>query len=192
VSPEVAQGTPEKSLAGSRAVNPAVSRTPSFPITAVGDSVILGARKALKDTFDRITIDATISRLPVEVAERVRERVDVDRMGDVLIVQTGTNGPPDSEGFRNFLASLDDLDLVVVMTVRSEVPWMEQSNAIIERAASGAKNVVVADWAQATVGHPQYLYKDGTHLTVRGQQAYARLIVDAMKEADAKGVGNDE
>jgi len=122
----------------------------------------------------------------------VRERIEVNRMGDVLVLQTGTNGPPDSDGFRDFLGSLSELDVVVVVTVRSEVPWMDQSNAIIERTAAGVDNVVVADWARATVGNPQFLYADGTHLTSRGQRAYAHLIKAAMKEADAKGIGDDE
>ena len=161
-------------------------------VTAVGDSVLLGARGAFEVTFPKVTVDAAISRASYEVAERVRERITVNRMGDVLVLQTGTNGPPDAEGFRDFLGSLNDLDVVVVVTVRSEVPWMDQSNAIIERAAASAGNVVVADWARATVGNPQYLYADGTHLTPQGQRAYARLVKSALKEADAKGIGSDE
>ena len=160
-------------------------------ITAVGDSVLLGARSAIEDTFDRVTVDAAISRQSFEIAERVRERIAVDRMGDVLVLQTGTNGPPDAAGFKDFLASLDDLDLVVVTTVRSEVPWMDQSNAIIERAAASADNVVVADWAKASVGNPQFLYDDGTHLTPRGQRAYAHLIKATLREAAADGLGGE-
>ena len=161
------------------------------PITAVGDSVLLGARAALEDRFPRVTVDAAISRQPVEIANRVRERIRVQRIGDVLVLQTGTNGPPDDEGLQDFLSSLRGLDAVVVMTVRSEVPWMDQSNTIIERAAEGLPNVVVADWARASVGHPQYLYKDGTHLTPLGQRAYAHLIWTTLRAAQASGLGND-
>ena len=162
------------------------------PVTAVGDSVLLGARGAFEDTFARVTVDAAVSRQSWEIAERVRERITVNRMGDILVLQTGTNGPPDAEGFRDFLSSLGELDLVVVVTVRSEVPWMDQSNAIIERTAAGVENVVVADWARATIGNPQFLYADGTHLTPRGEQAYVHVIKDALMEADAKGIGDDE
>ena len=159
------------------------------PTTAVGDSVLLGARGALEDRFPKITVDAAISRQPWEIAERVRDRIKVDRLGDVLVLQTGTNGPPDPKGFDDFLGSLHDLDLVVVTTVRSEVPWMDQSNAIIARSAQGKGNVVVADWARASVGHPQYLYKDGTHLTPSGQRAYTRLIWDTIHQAERDGLG---
>ena len=136
-------------------------------------------------------MDAAISRQPSEIAERVRERIDVNRIGDVLVLQTGTNGTPDPVGFRDFLLTLADFDLVVVMTVRSEVPWMDQSNAIIERSAAGVSNVAVADWAHETVGNPQYLYKDGTHLTLKGQRAYAQLIMSTLREAEAQSTGAD-
>jgi peptidoglycan/LPS O-acetylase OafA/YrhL len=160
-------------------------------ITAVGDSVLLGARRAIEERFPRVVVDAAISRQPAEIAERVRERIKLERIGDVLILQTGTNGPPDPTGLDDFLASLHKLDLVVVTTVRSEVPWMDQSNAIIERAAAGKDNVVVADWARESVGHRQYLYGDGTHLTPSGQRAYARLLWNTIEQAQRDGLGDD-
>jgi hypothetical protein len=161
------------------------------PVTAVGDSVLLGARSALAARFPKITVDAALGRQPAQIAERVREREQANRLGDVLVIQTGTNGPPDPQGFADFLGRLSGLDLVVVLTVRSEVPWMDQSNAIIERAAQDQSNVSVADWARASVGNPQYLYKDGTHLTSSGQRAYSRLIWDTVRAAAADGAGSD-
>ena len=157
---------------------------PRAPITAVGDSVLLGARAALRERLPRVTVDAAISRQPVEIADRVRERIKVDRLADVLILQTGTNGPPDPQGFPDFLRDLADLDRVVVTTVRSQVPWMDDSNETIRRAAAQQDNVVVADWARASVGHPEYLESDGTHLTPRGQEAYARLILEALQQPE--------
>jgi len=154
------------------------------PITAVGDSVLLGARVALRAELPRVTVDAAIGRQPVEIANRVRERIAVDRLADILILQTGTNGPPDPQGFPDFLQSLAALDRVVVTTVRSQVPWMDQSNDTIRRAAAGRQNVMVADWARASVGHPEYFEADGTHLTPRGQEAYARLILEALQEPE--------
>lgn len=152
------------------------------PITAVGDSVLLGARAALRAELPRVTVDAAISRQPVEIANRIRDRIKVDRLANILILQTGTNGPPDPQGFPDFLKELADLDRVVVLTVRSQVPWMDESNETIRRAATGRENVVIADWARASVGHSEYLEADGTHLTPRGQEAYARLIVEALRQ----------
>jgi hypothetical protein len=154
------------------------------PITAVGDSVLLGVREALRAELPRVTVDAAIGRQPIEIADRIRERIKVNRLADILILQTGTNGPPDPQGFPDFLKGLAELDRVVVTTVRSQVPWMDESNETIRGAASGRDNVVVADWARASVGHPEYLESDGTHLTPRGQAAYARLILEALRQPE--------
>jgi peptidoglycan/LPS O-acetylase OafA/YrhL len=154
------------------------------PITAVGDSVLLGARGAIAERLPRLTVDAAISRQPVDIANRVRERMKLGRLADVLILQTGTNGPPDPQGFPNFLESLADLNQIVVITVRSQVPWMDESNEIIRRAAAGSDNVVVADWARESAGHPEYFEPDGTHLTPRGQQAYARLVLQSLQQPE--------
>ncbi len=154
------------------------------PITAVGDSVLLGVRDALTARLPRAAVDAAIGRQPVEIANRVRERIRLGRLADVLILQSGTNGPPDPQGFPDFLESLADLDLVVVTTVRSQVPWMSESNETIKRAASGLDNVVVADWARESAGHPEYLEPDGTHLTSGGQQAYARMLIEALRQPE--------
>ena len=154
------------------------------PITAVGDSVLLGVRDALAARLPRAAVDAAIGRQPVEIANRVRERIRLGRLADVLILQSGTNGPPDPQGFPDFLESLADLDLVVVTTVRSQVPWMSESNETIKRAASGLDNVVVADWARESAGHPEYLEPDGTHLTSGGQQAYARMLIEALRQPE--------
>jgi peptidoglycan/LPS O-acetylase OafA/YrhL len=154
------------------------------PITAVGDSVLLGAREALAERLPRLTVDAAIGRQPVDIANRVRERIRLDRLADVLILQTGTNGPPDPQGFPDFLNSLADLNQIVVITVRSQVPWMDESNETIRRAAAGVDNVVVADWARESAGHREYFEPDGTHLTPRGQQAYARLLLQSLQQPE--------
>lgn len=152
------------------------------PITAVGDSVLLGARGALAERLPRVRVDAAIGRQSVEIANRVRERIKFGRLADVLILQTGTNSPPDPQGFPNFLTSLADLNQVVVITVRSQVPWMDESNDIIRRAAAGRANVVVADWARESAGRTEYFEPDGTHLTPRGQQAYARVVLQSLQQ----------
>ncbi len=154
------------------------------PITAVGDSVLLGARTALSERLPRVTVDAAVGRQPVDIANRVRERIKFDRLADVLILQTGTNGTPDPQGFPDFLEGLGDLERVVVPTVRSQVPWMGQSNDTIRAAAARLDNVVVADWARESAGHRDYFEADGTHLTPRGQQAYARLILRALQQPE--------
>jgi hypothetical protein len=69
----------------------------------------------------------------------------------------------------------------VLLNVRSTVPWMDQSNRVIDTAARDLSNVVVADWAATSAGHGEYFEADGTHLTERGRAAYARLIRQSLE-----------
>lgn len=163
-----------------------VSRSADQPLdkvrtTAVGDSVLLGARLAVIEALPRVTIDAAISRQPDDIVDRVRERIRADALGPVVVIQTGTNGIPSAAELRELLIDLRDRDRVVLLNVRSTVPWMEQSNRAIDTAARGLDHVVVADWAAASAGHGEYFEADGTHLTERGRSAYARLILQSLQ-----------
>jgi peptidoglycan/LPS O-acetylase OafA/YrhL len=151
-------------------------------ITAVGDSVLLGARGAIKDTMPRTTIDATISRQPYELIDRVEERERLGLLAPVLVIHTGTNGIPIASDLRALLVSLQDERRIVLVNVHAPVPWAEQSNKAISIAAKGLPNVVVADWDDTSSGQRAYFYPDGTHLTPRGQVAFARMIAQAIEE----------
>jgi peptidoglycan/LPS O-acetylase OafA/YrhL len=150
-------------------------------ITAVGDSVLLSARLALQERMPKMHVDAEISRQPYDTLARIRERFRADAMADVLVIQTGTNGVPVEDDLRSVLDKLHELDRVVLVNVRSPVPWMDQSNRILESAARGFDNVVVADWAGASAGEESYFVFDGTHLTPKGTAAYARVVREALR-----------
>jgi len=149
-------------------------------ITAVGDSVLLGARLALQERMPKLHVDAEVSRQPYDTISRIRERLRADAMADVLVIQTGTNGIPVEADLRSVLEKLHELDRVVLVNVRAPVPWMDQSNRILDGAARGFDNVVVADWASASAGEESYFVFDGTHLTSKGTAAYARVVREAL------------
>ena len=151
-------------------------------ITAVGDSVLLGARTAIKDSMPHTVIDAAISRQPYDLIARVKERKRLGLLAPVLVIHTGTNGIPVASDLRALLTSLHDERRIVLINVHSPVPWAKQSNQALATAAKGLPNVVIADWADLSDGQRGYFYPDGTHLTPRGQVAFARMIAEAIKE----------
>lgn len=149
--------------------------------TAIGDSVLLGARLALLDALPRLTVDAAISRQPEDIIDRVRERMRADAIGRVVIMQIGTNGIPPAAELRDLLVELGDRDRVVLVNVQSPVSWMDQSNRAIDAAAQGLDHVTVADWAAEARGHGEYFEADGTHLTDLGRSAYVGLIETSLQ-----------
>ena len=67
---------------------------PSPQVVAIGDSVMLGARRALETRFGPKTlVDAKVSRQLTAAIDIVRGLAEEDRLGDVLVIHMGTNGP---------------------------------------------------------------------------------------------------
>jgi hypothetical protein len=158
------------------------TRTPST--TAVGDSVMIAASKALKAEIPRITVDASLSRQPAEVFERIRARKKLGRLGDVVVISAGTNGPIRSADLIAILTDLKDRQRVILVTCHAGRSWVTQSNASIRSAARlfANGNVRVADWQAYATDHRGGLYGDGIHPRGEGATAYADLVHAALRQ----------
>src|SRR5262249_7698525 len=60
-------------------------------VTAIGDSVMLGAVQALQVAIDGIVIDAAISRQTSTAIDILRSRSGSGELGDVVVVHMGNN-----------------------------------------------------------------------------------------------------
>jgi peptidoglycan/LPS O-acetylase OafA/YrhL len=156
-----------------------------LPSTAVGDSVMLAARKALQSTFPVfMTIDAHISRQPSEIFDRIRARKATGQLGDVVVIHAGTNGPIKTSELVALVGQLKDRSRVILVTCHGDRSWIPQSNAAIAATAKhyAGTNVRVADWNAASAGHRDWFYSDGIHTKSAGSQAYADVIKAAMSK----------
>jgi len=153
--------------------------------TAVGDSVMLGARKSLLTTFPRtITVDAHISRQPIEIFDRIRARKAAGQLGDVVVIHAGTNGPIHTSDLVDIVRELQDRSRVVLVTCHGDRSWIGQSNAAVWGVAKlfAGGNVRVADWAAVAATHRDWFYADGIHTKGPGSDAYAALIRSALSK----------
>ncbi len=150
------------------------------PITAVGDSVMLGARAALVEDMPKVTVDAGVSRQALPTYQRLRDRLAAGKMSQIVILHVGTNGPAYEADLRKAVAGLSDRSRVVLITTRTPAKWMAESNASIRSVAKDFPNVRLADWAAASDGRREYFVFDGTHLTPPGARAYAKTITEAL------------
>jgi peptidoglycan/LPS O-acetylase OafA/YrhL len=154
-----------------------------LPATAVGDSVMLAARKALATTFPSfMKVDAHISRQPSEIFDRIRARKATGQLGDVVVIHAGTNGPIKTAELIALVGQLSDRSRVILVTCHGDRSWIPQSNAAIAVTARyfAGTNVRVADWNAASAQHRDWFYSDGIHTKSTGSQAYADVIKAAM------------
>lgn len=150
------------------------------PITAVGDSVMLGARNAIVEAMPKAAVDAEVSRQALPTYQRLRDRIAAGKLAQIVILHVGTNGPAYEPDLRKAVKDLSDRGRVVLVTAHMPEKWMAESNANIRAVAKDFPNVRLADWASASDGHREYFVFDGTHLTGPGARAYAKTITDAL------------
>ena len=161
---------------------PYAAPTPTFdpgPVSAIGDSVLLGARSAVKEAIPGIRVDAAVARMPGSFIGDIRELIASDKLAPIVVVHPGTNGVLTESMLRNMLEQLSDYPRVVI--VNSDVPrvWQDPNNEVIAKVVPDYPNAVIADWYAASAGKRDYFVSDGVHLTAKGAAAYAKVIKDA-------------
>jgi peptidoglycan/LPS O-acetylase OafA/YrhL len=149
-------------------------------VTALGDSVMLGAMRALQQLGPSVTVDAAVSRqvnVGIEVLTYYR---DQGLLGDTVVIHLGNNGTFTAEQFDEIMTVLDG-HKVVFLTVN--VPgrrWEGPNNTVIVEGVSRWANAVLIDWKGLSEGRPEIFYSDAMHLNAEGSLYYSALIAEAV------------
>jgi lysophospholipase L1-like esterase len=151
-------------------------------VTAVGDSVMLGAAEKLVDVIggDRTFVDAATSRqfsTGIDLLETYR---DAGRLGDAVVVQLGTNGPVPPEEFDRLMGALSDVDKVLVVNLKVPRWWEAEVNELLANGVKRYENAVLVDWHNVAKDRPELFWDDGYHLTPEGQALYAEVIARSL------------
>jgi hypothetical protein len=150
-------------------------------ITAIGDSVMLGARPALQQRLPTIDVDAEVSRQLNQALEVARARRAAGTLGAVVVLHLGTNGLIGAAEFDRLIDALGEPQRVVVVTLKVPRAWEEPNNAMLRATVSRHPTVVLVDWHAASIGQPDYFWSDGYHLRPEGARTYAALIAAAVE-----------
>ncbi len=166
--PVVADTTPTTTLAPQR-----IQRL------AIGDSVMLGAAEQLA-AFGFV-VDAEESRSFSSGASDAAQLAADQRLGDVVVVHLGTNGPIGAGDMQQMLDALADVPQVLLVTNDVDRTYTADNNALIYDAVNSRPNVFLLDW-QGLVGScpGNCLYDDRIHLRPDGQAYYAQLVAGAL------------
>jgi peptidoglycan/LPS O-acetylase OafA/YrhL len=154
-------------------------RAANGPVSVIGDSVVLGARSAIKDAIPGVRVDAKVSRMPGGFTGRVKKLDRRDKLANVVVVHPATNGVINAKILRGILDPLTDYERVVIVNASVPRSWEKQNNKVIAKVSPDYPNVVVADWKSASDGRSDYFVSDGVHLTGSGAAAFAEVIREA-------------
>jgi peptidoglycan/LPS O-acetylase OafA/YrhL/lysophospholipase L1-like esterase len=150
---------------------------PALPrITAIGDSVMLGARVALEQRLGSIRVDAAVSRQFGHAIDLARWLRDTGQLSDTVVVHMGTNGIITQGHIDAMMDVLRDRKRVVFLNLKVPRRWEGPDNDVLAANIPRFPNAVLIDWHNTANAHPEWFYEDGFHLRPDGARAYADLI----------------
>ena len=151
-------------------------------VTAIGDSVMLGAAETLADVIgrDRTFVDAAESRQFSTGVDLLQSYRDTGKLGDVVVVQLGTNGPVPPEEFDRLMGALSGVRKVLVVNLKVPRWWEAEVNQLLADGVKRYKNAVLVDWHNLAENRPELFWDDGYHLNPQGQAFYAQVIAQHL------------
>jgi len=154
----------------------------SQEITAIGDSVMLGASSKIQELMPNCIIDAKVARQAWSALDIAKELNRQENLKDTVIIALGTNGTFQSEVGQELLDYLGtDREIYWVTAYGKTLSWQEEVNTVIYELAEQNDNLHVIDWASEASQHSDWFYEDGIHLKLDGQSGYASLLFEAIQ-----------
>ncbi|MBV9452746.1 MAG: hypothetical protein JOZ19_01285 [Rubrobacter sp.] len=161
-------------------------------VSAIGDSVMLGAVEALQEKIPNLgLLNAQGSRQPSAAIDILQQWRTAGYLGDAVVIDIGNNGPFTSEQFDEMMGVLAGVPKVLIVTLTVppgvENPVAASNNTVLTEGAQRYPNTVLVDWHAASANHPEYFSGDSTHLSLQGAQAYADLVASHLDQAEGAG-----
>ena len=144
-------------------------------VTAIGDSVMLDAQPALQADIPGIDVEAAVSRQWYEGVDLVQQLKAEDRLGAIVVIDLGTNGPVTPQQFADMMDVLAGASRVVFVTVHlpPSYSWAESVNATLKQCVPLYPRDRLADFNKLADENPEWFYGDGVHMPIGGAGAQA-------------------
>jgi peptidoglycan/LPS O-acetylase OafA/YrhL len=153
---------------------------PSGRILALGDSVMLGCRRQLKETLHhRVHVDATVGRQIADTIGELQRLRRHHKLPKTIVIQVGNNGPLYYRDLVRLRRALHGIADVVVVNVRNATSWENESNHALAGWLQGWPTAHLADWYGSSTNK---MLSDGTHPWPYACWNYARLISDTLRQ----------
>ena len=163
------------------------TRPPAIPtgstpptVSAVGDSVMLDASKALQSGCPGTEVYAVVGWQAKAVFAEIAALRAAAHLGTDVVIETGTNGIVSPKELDAVLTQLGDRQKVVVVNNHMARPWEPPNNAMFPAVVKTHPNAMLVNWDIAANTHPTWLTTDGVHLKMAGRAPYAALIKTAL------------
>ncbi len=150
-------------------------------VTAVGDSVMLGAADELVNDIPNLDLDAKVGLQVSEAIQILQARSNAGDLRQIVVVDIGNNGPMTTDQFDQLMSIVGDKRRVIFVNLRVSRDWEAPNNDILAAGVSRYSNAALLNWHDATANHPELFWDDGIHLRPVGANYYAMLISNLVE-----------
>jgi Predicted acyltransferases len=147
-----------------------------LPITAFGDSVMLGSTINLQEVFPQAVVDAEVGRQLYAAPDLLNSLQEQGLLNDTVIFGLGTNGSFTDAQFDSVMQALGDRTVYVVTVRVPTQRWQNEVNASLEKMAEKYKNVTLVDWYGLSNDHEEWFLDDHVHPNDIGRIHYTALL----------------
>ncbi|MDY6049925.1 MAG: acyltransferase family protein [Corynebacterium sp.] len=151
-------------------------------ITAIGDSVLLGAAPAMYQQLPGIYVDGEVSRHYTAVAGIVAALKAQDQLRQFVVLSFGTNGQAFPGQLEEILSAIGPDRIVALVSPYGDRYWMAEARQQVIAAVENNANVYGADWCSRALADPTLVGADGIHPSATGIDAYIASIMDAFTQ----------
>jgi hypothetical protein len=147
------------------------------PVSAVGDSIMLDIQPYLATDIPGAQINGLVSRQFESGIAVVQAEKAAGTLGNVLVVELGTNGTVTSADFDVMMQAASGVKRVVFVNINVPRPWEAPDNAVLAAGVAQYPGLaVLVNWNAVSSGHPEWFTPDQVHLEPAGAQALANLV----------------
>ncbi len=151
-------------------------------MTAIGDSVMLGAVAEMQTRIPAMYVDAAQSRQVVKAQEVASLLYQNGFLGKTVVIHLGTNAAFREDVGQALIDYLGPDRYIYWMTCYGpSLGYVDDVNATIRTLAEKNANVTVLEWANVAPYHSDWFYSDGIHLNGEGRAGYTRFLADELQ-----------
>jgi hypothetical protein len=150
------------------------------PVTAVGDSVMVGASQDLANDLPNLDLDAEVGLQVSQAIQILQSRSDAGELNPVVLLDIGNNGPMSSDQFDQVMQVLQGVKHVYFLNLREPRDWQDSNNKVLAEGVQRYPNTSLIDWHAATENRSDLFWDDGIHLRPEGAAFYTNLVMQQL------------
>lgn len=164
----------------------------NIELVIIGDSVALGARTALRESFPHLQLDAAVSRNWRAAKKLLEDLYEKGKLPAYIVIALGTNPTSEEEACAvEILEWLPAGSRMIVVTPFDGRPAKrtrtEETARMLRSLAKEYAYLSVADWESVALENASGLTSDGVHLkTEEVRNLYVQCLLSAVEEAFGK------